>query len=309
MKQLGRAHSRDVVLTAFWPHDLYLIPPTVPVPRWVDAHHGRSRIQKIPFAVSIITASFIQEFIVSHSTLALIGHRSPISFKIRAQCHLEATHMATSTESGAFPLMELPDSSLICGTFSHRMCLPVVEATVRNSCPCFVALESLWGRDTHRTTCGGSSRGEGCSAHGLSVIGTITHIVSSHVIYHAFPAVLEHLDGKSLNSVAQTCRWFRRSHAGESRVCEAVAKRRLLDMHDGSLETASRFRNYSWRERLYIEEGALVFVAMAWVGCRPLSPVNFIPTFVSTFFFPVPFSTFPVHLPLDHSTTLPISII
>eukprot|EP00205_Picochlorum_sp_RCC944_P001641 CAMPEP_0182607824 /NCGR_PEP_ID=MMETSP1330-20130603/2413_1 /TAXON_ID=464278 /ORGANISM="Picochlorum sp., Strain RCC944" /LENGTH=353 /DNA_ID=CAMNT_0024826483 /DNA_START=340 /DNA_END=1401 /DNA_ORIENTATION=+ len=75
--------------------------------------------------------------------------------------------------------------------------------------------------------------------------------------------VLEHLDGKSLNAIAQTCRWFSRNYAGESRVCEAVAKRRLLDMHGGSLEAASRFRNYSWRERLFIEEDA-----PAWFDMR-----------------------------------------
>lgn len=74
--------------------------------------------------------------------------------------------------------------------------------------------------------------------------------------------VLKHLDGHTLNNIAQTCRWFTRCHAGETRVCEAIAKQRLLDQHGGSLEAASRFKSYSWKERLYIEEDAPVWFDM-----------------------------------------------
>ena len=48
--------------------------------------------------------------------------------------------------------------------------------------------------------------------------------------------VLKHLDGHTLNNIAQTCRWFTRCHAGETRVCEAIAnlqQRRYLASHGG----------------------------------------------------------------------------
>lgn len=46
-------------------------------------------------------------------------------------------------------------------------------------------------------------------------------------------------------------------------MCEAIAKQRLLDQHKGSMETAARFKSYSWKERLYIEEDAPVWFDLA----------------------------------------------
>jgi hypothetical protein len=81
-------------------------------------------------------------------------------------------------------------------------------------------------------------------------------LTSTHLLLVSLASVLEHLDGKTLNAIAQTNSYFRRNFAGESRVCEAIAKKRMLALHRGSMEIASRFKNLSWRERLYVEEDA-----------------------------------------------------
>jgi len=81
-------------------------------------------------------------------------------------------------------------------------------------------------------------------------------------------------------------------------VCEAIAKQRLLDQHGGSLEAASRFKSYSWKERLYIEEDAPVWFDMP--TCRQsgihVSQVR-ISSYISSFAFPLPLCSPPAPLP------------
>jgi hypothetical protein len=57
----------------------------------------------------------------------------------------------------------------------------------------------------------------------------------------AILAILEYLDGKSLSSLSKTCTYFQRYFRGE-KLTEHVAKQRVLGLHGGCLETASRFR-------------------------------------------------------------------
>jgi hypothetical protein len=74
----------------------------------------------------------------------------------------------------------------------------------------------------------------------------------------AIISVLNSMDAKSLKAISETCTYFRDTYMPVSglKLTEHVARKRLLECHDGDESTAERFKYLSWRERLYLDEDA-----------------------------------------------------
>jgi hypothetical protein len=84
--------------------------------------------------------------------------------------------------------------------------------------------------------------------------------------------ILQQLDGKSLNALSKTNKYFNiYMPVSGLKLTEHVARERVLAIHEGDFESARRFKHLNWRERLYLEENAGCGFDSTWCEASGLS--------------------------------------